>query len=175
VRRFRVPPNFFTVVTYRRGAILCDPEHVRLLRDAFRTVRHRHPFSIDAFVLLPDHLHCLWTLPPDDYDYPTRWMLIKSYFTRRCAASLETARPRALRRKRAQPVWQQRYWEHRIRDERDFARHCDYIHYNPVKHGNVAWLADWPYSSFHRFVRNGVYPACWDGGGDLSGGGGLGE
>jgi putative transposase len=176
-RRAKTPgaTYFFTVVTYRRRPILCDPERVRLLRDAFRTVKRRHPFSIDAFVLLPDHLHCLWTLPPEDCDYPTRWMLIKSLFTRHCAPSLKTTRSAALDRKRLQPVWQQRYWEHQIRDDRDFERHCDYIHYNPVKHGHVARVADWPYSSFHRFVRDGAYPADWAGGGDLSDEPGFGE
>jgi putative transposase len=169
-RRAKTPgaAYFFTVVAYRRRSILCDPEHVRLLRAAFRAVKHRHPFSIDAFVLLPNHLHCLWTLPPGDCDYPTRWMLIKSHVTRHCAPSLKTTRSAALGRKRLQPVWQQRYWEHQIRDDGDFERHCDYIHYNPVKHDYVPRVADWPYSSFHRFVRAGAYPADWAGDGDLS-------
>lgn len=85
-------------------------------------------------------------------------MRIKSHFPRRCAASLKTERSLALRHKREQTIWQHRYWEHQIRDEQDFERHCDYIHYNPVKHGYVARVADWPHSSFHRFVENGVYP-----------------
>ncbi|MCB1919271.1 MAG: transposase [Candidatus Competibacteraceae bacterium] len=92
---------FFTVVTYRRRAILCEPDMVALLHEAFATVKQRHPFRIDAVVILPDHLHCLWTLPPDDADYSTRWMRIKSHFTRRCADSLKTTRPPALRHKRA--------------------------------------------------------------------------
>ena len=97
---------FFTVVTYRRRPILCHAEHIQMLREAFRMVRARHPFSIDAFVLLPDHLHCLWTLPPEDCDFPTRWMLIKSYFTRRGSPSLKTMHSVPLGRKRLQPVWQ---------------------------------------------------------------------
>jgi len=123
---------FFTVVTYRRQAIPCEPDALALLREAFATIKQRHPFRINAVVILPDHLHCLWTLPSDDSDYSTRWMLIKSYFTRRCAASLKIERSLALRHKREQMIWQPRYWEHQIRDERDFERHCDYIHYNPV-------------------------------------------
>ncbi|MBZ4193519.1 MAG: transposase [Candidatus Contendobacter sp.] len=154
---------FFTVVTYRRREILCEPDTVALLRDAFATVKQRYPFRIDAVVILPNHLHCLWTLPPDDADYSTRWMRIKSHFTRRCAPSLKTARSPALQHKREQTIWQHRYWEHQIRDERDFECHCDYIHYNPVKHSHVARVADWPHSSFHRFVKNGVYPPDWAG------------
>ncbi|MDS4040582.1 MAG: transposase [Candidatus Competibacter sp.] len=157
---------FFTVVTYRQRAMLCEPDTVALLREAFATVKQRHPFRIDAVVILPDHLHCLWTLPPDDADYSTRWMLIKSHFTRRCAASLKTARSPALRHKREQTIWQHRYWEHQIRDERDFERHCDYLHYNPVNHGLVTRVADWPYSSFHRLANAGLYLADW-GAGDL--------
>ena len=166
---------FFTVVTYRRQAILCEPDALALLREAFATIKQRHPFRIDAIVILPDHLHCLWTLPLDDSNYSTRWMLIKSHFTRRCAASLKIERSLALRHKREQTIWQHRYWEHQIRDERDFERHCDYIHYNPVKHGLVTWVADWPHSSFHRFVENGVYPTDWAGRPELTVAAGFGE
>ena len=154
---------FFTVVTYRRRAILCEPDTVALLREAFATVKQRHPFRIDAVVILPDHLHAIWTLPPDDADYSTRWMRIKSHFTRYCDASLKTPRSPVLRHKREQTIWQHRYWEHQIRDDQDFERHCDYIHYNPVKHGYVARVADWPHSSFHRFVENGIYSLDWAG------------
>ena len=157
---------FFTVVTYRRRAILCEPDTVALLREAFATVKQRHPFRIDAVVILPDHLHCLWTLPLGDADYSTRWMRIKSHFTRRCAVSLKTTRSPALRHKREQTIWQHRYWEHQIRDERDFERHCDYLHYNPVKQGHVTFARDWPYSTFHRLANAGLYPADW-GAGDL--------
>ena len=130
---------FFTVVTCRRREMLCEPDSVALLREAFATVKRRHPFRIDAVILMSDHLRCLWALPPKDADYSTRWMLIKTYFTRRCAASLKTARSPALRRKREQTIWQHRYWKHHIRDDRNFEGHCDYIHYNPVKHGRVTW------------------------------------
>ena len=166
---------FFTVVTYRRREILCEPDLVDLLREAFATVKQQHLFRIDAAVILPDHLHCLWTLPPGDADYATRWMRIKTYFTRRCPASLKTIRSPALQHKREQTIWQHRYWEHQIRDERDFERHCDYIHYNPVKHGHVTQVSDWPYSSFHRFVENGVYPLDWAGNPELFDVEGFGE
>jgi putative transposase len=126
------------------------------------------PFSIDAMVLLPDHLHCIWTLPEGDADYAMRWNRIKrgvSQRTReRVAATLS-----ASRLKRGElGLWQRRFWEHQIRDERDFARHVEYIHWNPVKHGYVTRAADWPYSSFHRYVTQGVYPRNW-GGGDTDG------
>ncbi|MCP5159691.1 MAG: transposase [Gammaproteobacteria bacterium] len=166
---------FFTVVTYRRRAILCEPDAMALLRDAFTTVKQRHPFRIDAVVILPDHLHCLWTLPLDDADYSTRWMLIKSHFTRRCPASLKTIRSPALRHKREQTIWQRRYWEYQIRDDQDFERHCDYIHYNPVKHGHTTRVADWPHSSFRRFVENGLYPLDWAGHPDWIDATGFGE
>lgn len=111
---------FFTVVTYRRRPFLTEPNSVNLLREAFSVVKRHHPFRLDAIVVLPDHLHCLWTLPPDDGDFPTRWGLIKSYFTRRCDDSLKTVPSPARQHKREQSIWQHRYWEHQIRDERDF-------------------------------------------------------
>jgi putative transposase len=159
-RRAKTPgaTYFFTVVTFARRKILCDPENVALLRDAFRTVKSRHPFTIDAFVLLPDHVHCIWTLPPGDMDYPTRWMLIKRHFSLHCADAYKSISNPSRCRKREQGVWQRRYWEHQIRDDGDFEKHCDYIHWNPVKHGLVSRVADWPYSSFHRFVNLGFYP-----------------
>ncbi|GAN78027.1 REP-associated tyrosine transposase [Acidisphaera rubrifaciens] len=109
--------------------------------------------------MLPDHLHCLWTLPPDDADFPTRWRMIKALFSRRVAHPPDR-RP-SLVRKREAGVWQRRYWEHTIRDERDYAAHMDYIHFNPVKHGIAAHPAAWPHSSFRRCVARGVYPEDW--------------
>ncbi len=164
-RRARTPGGtyFFTLGTHQRRPILCAPDIVSLLREAFRAAKQRRPFALDAIVILPDHLHCLWTLPPDDADYSTRWMLIKAYFTRRCPPELKAAPGQGLRHHREQSLWQHRYWEHPIRDDRDFACHCDYLHYNPVKHGYVARVADWPHSSFHRLVAEGVYPADWAG------------
>lgn len=162
-RRAKTPGGsyFFTVVTFRRRKFLCEPDNVELLRTAFRTVKSAHPFTIDAFVLLPDHLHCLWTLPPGDKNYPMRWNLVKKYFTDHCPDQYKPPRSTSQIRKRSQTVWQPRYWEHQIRDDHDFEKHCDYIHWNPVKHGLVSRVVDWPYSSFHRFVRCGIYPENW--------------
>jgi putative transposase len=176
-RRSKSPGTtyFFTVVTYRRRPFLCAPDAIDLLRKAFKTVKAAHPFAMDAIVILPDHLHCLWTLPDGDADYSTRWMAIKAYFTRRCPPALKTARSRSLLHKREQTLWQHRFWEHQIRNEEDFEHHCAYIHYNPVKHGMAARVADWPYSSFHRFVRDGVYPLDWGGVPELNECDGFGE
>ena len=153
---------FFTVnLTDRRSRLLTD--NIGLLRAAFRYTRARHPFSVDAIVVLPDHLHAIWTLPPGDADYALRWRLIKTYFSRGLAAGERRSKSRTAKGERG--IWQRRYWEHTLRDERDSARHTDYIHINPVKHGHVQRVTDWPYSSFHRFVRRGIYPAGWAGGG----------
>jgi len=162
-RRAQTPGGsyFFTVVTYRRRKFLCEPDNVELLRTAFRTVKLAHPFTIDAFVLLPEHLHCILTLPPGDKDYPMRWNAIKNYFTRRCLDLYKSSPTLSQKRKRAQTVWQPRYWEHQIRDEQDFEKHCDYIHWNPVKHALVTHPSHWPYSSFQRFVNLGIYPPNW--------------
>ena len=136
-------------------------EHIGPLREAFQIVRKRHPFALDAIVVLPDHLHAIWTLPDDDADYATRWRLIKSTFSRAVPQSERISLSRHAKAERG--IWQRRYWEHTIRDEADFARHVDYIHINPVKHGLVSRVRDWPYSSFHRMVREDVYPADWAG------------
>lgn len=138
---------FFTVVTARRRRILTHAASITLLRQAFRHVRQRHPFHIDAVVVLPDHLHCVWTLPPECSDFSLRWQQIKRYFSTHIDAQL--------------PCWQKRFWEHRIRDERDYANHLDYIHYNPVKHGYVTRAQAWPHSSFGKFVKQGVYAPDW--------------
>jgi putative transposase len=159
---------FFTVVTYRRRRFLCEPENVGHLREAFRYVMARHPFEIDAFVLLPDHLHCIWTLPEGDSDFSTRWRLIKSAFTRACGEAYRGIVYGSRRQKGEQAVWQRRFWEHQIRDERDLIQHVEYIHYNPVKHGLVKAPVDWEYSSFHRYVRKGVYDREWRGEGPVS-------
>lgn len=149
---------FFTVALLQREQRLLI-EHADALRQAFRDVRRRRPFTIDAIVVLPDHLHCLWTLPPNDSDFSTRWRLIKGAFAR----GIETGEPLSERRvrKAERGIWQRRFWEHAIRDERDFAAHADYIHFNPVKHGHVERAADWPHSSFSRFVQAGIYTLEW--------------
>jgi putative transposase len=156
---------FFTVVTERRRPLLATPEAIDLLRNALRTVRAARPFTIDAIVILPDHLHCIWTLPPEDIDFSTRWRLIKTWFTKHYDPELRPTPHPARSAKGAQMLWQQRFWEHALRDEVDFARHVDYIHYNPVKHGLVAAVGTWPYSSFHRYVDKGIYPVDWGGNG----------
>lgn len=149
---------FFTVVTFRRQRLFTGPQPISQLRAAFHQVMTRHPFRIDGIVVLPDHIHCIWTLPAGDGDFSTRWRLIKSSFSR------ERVSP-GHRPSGGRTVWQRRFWEHTLRDERDFRRHLDYIHFNPVKHGLVRRTGDWPYSSFHRWVRDGGYPADWGGDG----------
>ena len=155
---------FFTVVTYNRQKLLYLPDNVHLLRQAFRHVIQSHPFRIEAIVILPDHLHCLWTLPPEDSDFSTRWRLIKTYFSRHCQTGLHGEMSDSRQRKKEKAIWQRRFWEHTIRDELDFQRHVEYIHYNPVKHGLVNAPVDWEYSSFQRFVRAGIYSADWGSG-----------
>jgi putative transposase len=149
---------FFTPVTEKRRPILV--EHIDRLRDAFRQVRDRRHFIIEGIVILPDHLHTLWMLPREDSDYSMRWQQIK-----RCFSAGLPAKPsnRSQFSKREKGIWQRRFWEHCIRDEEDWRRHLDYIHYNPVKHGFVARVADWPFSSFHRFVEKGWYDQEWGG------------
>jgi putative transposase len=137
---------------------------VDLLRDVVRDVRRRYPFRIDAWVVLPEHLHCVWTLPPGDSDFSTRWRLIKSGFSR--ALPKIEYRSDVRRNAGERGIWQRHYWEHAIRDEVDFERHVDYVHVNPLKHGWVKRVSDWPYSTFHRYVEKGIYPLDWCG--DLS-------
>ena len=152
---------FFTVTLADRSSSLLTREIDRLRR-AYRTVKERHPFETIAICILPDHIHALWALPEHDPDFSTRWNLIKSGFSRGI-----DARPRSPSKitKREKGIWQRRYWEHAIRDDADFERHVDYIHFNPVKHGKVTRVADWPHSSFHRFVERGILLPDW--GGDL--------
>lgn len=154
---------FFTVVTCQRQAFLCEEPVRAAMREAIAQTRVKWPFTIDAWVMLPDHLHCIWTLPDGDADFATRWNLIK----RRTSRAVKDSHGKAARMtesrtaRRELTFWQRRYWEHRIRDERDFERHADYIHYNPVKHGYTSSPLAWEYSSVHRYVRNGIYPADW--------------
>ncbi|HTO66960.1 MAG TPA: transposase [Bradyrhizobium sp.] len=164
-RRNVVPGGsfFFTVnLADRRLSLLTT--HVDVLRAAFRETQLRHPFTIDAIVVLPDHLHAVWTLPEGDADFATRWRLIKATFSRNIPPGERISAGRAARGGRG--IWQRRYWEHTIRNEEDFARHIDYVHINPVKHGLVTRVRDWRPSSFHRMVKLGVYPEDWAG--DLS-------
>jgi putative transposase len=152
---------FFTLVTERRRPLFASAEAVDVLREAFRSVRTKRPFELDAMVVLPDHLHCIWTLPPGDADFATRWRLIKTWFTKHCDPALRFA-PSGIQMKRwEQALWQHRYWEHMLRDEMDYERHVEYIHYNPVKHGYVASPFEWPHSSFRRYVEAGIYEEGW--------------
>ena len=163
---------FFTVNTYRRRNILTHPDVRLALRNGIEHVRERMPFTIDAWVLLPNHLHAIWTLTAGDADYALRWRLIKTHFSRGLAAGEHRSESRTAKGERG--IWQRRYWEHTLRDDRDFGQHADYIHINPVKHGHVQRVMDWPYSSFHGFVRLGIYPSAWAGG-DLDDHGAFGE
>lgn len=156
---------FFTVNLAERSLTLLV-DHVDTLRAVIREVKAKHAFRIDAMVILPDHLHAVWTLTTGDDDYPTRWMLIKAGFSRRMPRGERCNASRVKRGERA--IWQRRYWEHLIRDERDHALHWDYVHYNPVKHGYVARASDWPHSSIHRYIAMGVVDANWGNGDRLS-------
>ncbi len=159
-RRNRVEGGsyFFTVNLRDRRSDLLVAE-IDALRSAVRAARARYPFHIDAWTVLPDHMHCLWTLPPDDFDFPVRWQTIKAMFSR-SVPGVEDRRA-SLVRKREAGIWQRRYWEHTIRDDQDYAVHMDYIHFNPVKHGLAAHPADWPFSSFAKCVALGMYPIDW--------------
>jgi putative transposase len=127
---------------------------------AFRIARHERPFAIDAIVILPDHLHSIWTLPPDDSDFSGRWKRIKAHFTHSLVAA---SAPVARHHNGEYALWQRRFWEHTIRNEINFERHVDYVHFNAVKHSLVSRTRDWPYSSFHAYVRHGVLPGDWGG------------
>ena len=161
-RRAVIPGGtfFFTVVTYNRIPLLAQDDHVALLRKAFHYVIHRHPFELEACVILPDHLHAIWTLPEHDHDYSLRWRLIKSYFSHKLQDEPTSSTPSRIS-KQEQAVWQRRFWEHSILDDDDYERHLDYIHYNPVKHGLASSPGSWPYSSFPQWVNKGVYAPDW--------------
>ena len=154
---------FFTVVTHERKRILTDATSRSYLRHAFRDVRARHPFEIVAMVLLPDHLHSVWKLPPGDSDFSTRWSQIKQIFTHRylCAGGQEAIVSSSRSGRRERSIWQRRFWEHTCRDEDDLKRCIDYLHWNPVKHGLARSVRDYPWSTFHRFVREGEYDPDW--------------
>ena len=162
---------FFTLNTFRRQPVLLHDQVRAALREGLKEVRGRLPFRIHAWVLLPDHLHCIWELPPGDAAFGLRWGQVKRHVTRACSRELEglpllTA---SGKKRHEGALWQRRFWEHQIRNEADFARHVDYIHWNPVKHGHVRQAAEWPYSTFHRYVRSGVYAEDWGGIADMSG------
>ena len=172
---------FFTVALARRGARLLVDE-IELLREAVRVTHVRRPFHIDAWVVLPDHMHCVWTLPEEDADYSQRWGTIKARFSRDLGRRMRRAgicpptelpvvsagryaglKPGLREDKREAGIWQRRFWEHHIRDEADYAAHVRYCWINPVKHGFVERAVGWPYSSIHRDIRAGMVEAEWSG------------
>jgi putative transposase len=160
--RARIPGGtfFFTVTLADRSSNLLV-DKIDVFRDVYRSVRIKFPFETIAVCILPDHLHTIWTLPAGDVDYPRRWNLIKGRFSRRLPSVATRAASKIAKREKG--IWQRRYWEHVIRDETDLTRHIDYIHYNPVKHGLVSRVCDWPHSSFHRYAGRGDLPLDWAG------------
>ena len=144
---------FFTLVTYQRRPIFSNPENVKHLKISMNRVKKKYPFFLNAIVILPDHLHCLWKLPENDKDFSTRWRLIKRYFS----MEMNTL----INHRKEKEVWQRRFWEHVIRNEDDWQKHMDYIHYNPVKHGLAKSPGDWQHSSFNYWVENGLYEKNW--------------
>ena len=161
---------FFTVNLAERKGNRLLVDNIDLLRDSFACIKRKRQFDMDAVVIMPDHLHCIWTLPPEDAGFSTRWSLIKSHFSRAIEKGESISGSRNKRRERG--VWQRRFWEHLLRDQADYNHHVNYIHWNPVKHGLVERVADWPHSSFHKFVAQGVYPVDWcsDGVFEINGG-----
>jgi putative transposase len=159
-RRNRVPGGtyFFTVTLHDRSSDLLVTQ-IDALRAAVRQTATKSPFHIDAWVVLPEHMHCIWTLPENDTDYSGRWRAIKIAFSKSILA-IEPISP-VMEKRGERGIWQRRYWEHTIRDDRDYATHMDYTHFNPVKHGLAQNVADWPFSSFRRCVAKGIYPSDW--------------
>ncbi|MBP6863172.1 MAG: transposase [Neisseriaceae bacterium] len=164
-RRSLIPGGiyFFTIALADRRSRLLFDEALHF-KKVYRKVALRHPFVTEAICVLPEHVHAVWRMPIDDADYALRWGQIKSLFSR---AYPHGTRSDSKIKKREKGIWQRRYWEHQIRDELDLKRHIDYVHYNPVKHGLVKQVKDWPYSSFHRYVRTGLLPLDWGGHDDL--------
>ncbi|MCC5015601.1 transposase [Legionella sp. 31fI33] len=158
-RRSFIPGGtFFFTVTLRNRKSCLLVDHINLLKDAVQTVKAQHPFLTKAYVVLPDHLHVIWQLPPGDSDYSQRWKKIKALFSKSIHKS---ALPLMRTRHNEYCLWQRRFWEHAINDETDFENHVNYIHYNPIKHGLVESLHHWPYSSFHHYVRSGRLSKNW--------------
>lgn len=154
---------FFTLVTFNRQPILCDLPVRNALRESINVVRRTHPFKIEAWVLLPDHLHCIWTLPKGDPNYSMRWNQIKRNVSLRCSESYNNNKWKTpiKKKRRESTIWQRRFWEHQVRDEADFHHHLDYIHYNPVKHGLCKRPIDWPYSTLRKLTSIGLYTDGW--------------
>ncbi len=155
---------FFTVNLLERHGNDLLTRHINVLREVVAAVRVRHPFVIHGWVVLPEHLHCVIELPRGDADFATRWRLIKMNFSKALPKTERRSPARTSRGERG--IWQRRFWEHLIRDETDLQAHMDYVHFNPVRHGLVKRVVDWPFSTFHDLVVRGVYPADWGGGDD---------
>ena len=153
---------FFTINCLQRHNNDCLTKNIDLLREVISKVKKSHPFKIHAWVVLPEHMHCVIELPEGDADFATRLMLIKMFFSRGIPKQERRSDVRIKRGERG--IWQRRYWEHLIRDERDYQAHMDYVHINPVKHGLVKQVKDWPYSTFHKLVEQGIYSQDWGGG-----------
>jgi putative transposase len=160
-RRVWVPGGtyFFTVALLRRGDNDLLVRRIDDLREVVASVKARHPFTIHAWVVLPDHMHCVLELPADDADFALRWRLIKADFSKRLPQEEQRSAVRRARGERG--IWQLRFWEHCIRDEDDFSAHVNYVHINPLKHGLVDRVVDWPHSTFHRWVQQGAYSKDW--------------
>ena len=158
---------FFTVVAYKRQPILTKLKCMDILREVINKVKQQYPFTIDGWVLLPDHIHAIWSLPEYDNDFSKRWGLIKAGFSKKAKNLLHRNEwmTDAKRKYRETTIWQRRFWEHMIRDEKDFNTHMDYIYFNPVKYGLVKCVKDWPYSTFHKCVKKGFYEEDWGGDG----------
>ncbi|MHB1221983.1 MAG: REP-associated tyrosine transposase [Gammaproteobacteria bacterium] len=149
---------FFTVNLANRQSNLLI-EKIDQLKLAFNEVRSRHPFKLNAIVILPEHIHAVMTLPKNDSNYSLRWSLIKGSFSRKIESIEKVSLSR--KKKRERGIWQRRFWEHLIRDDNDYEKHVNYIHYNPVKHGYVKSPVDWRYSSIHRYIAKGILPSNW--------------
>src|ERR1700744_269507 len=167
-RRAFIPGGcwFYTVNLLERNRTLLV-DRAGALRDAIEQTRKTYPFEIATIVVLPDHLHAVWTLPPDDADFSTRWRLIKMRFAKSLPNQERRSSVRRARGERG--IWQRRFWEHLIRDDGDYARHVEYCYINPVKHSLVGRVGDWPHSSFHRDVERGIFPPDWAGNTDTVG------
>ena len=151
---------FFTAnLLDRRSGLLT--QRIELLRDSVEKAQAHYPFTIEAMVVLPDHIHAIWTLPAGDADFSLRWRLIKAGFARGLPNQERRSATRVARGERG--IWQRRFWEHLIRNDADYARHVEYCYINPVKHALVARVRDWPHSSFHRDVRRGIFAVDWAG------------
>ena len=164
-RRNYIPGGtyFFTVVTYQRKKIFASEFARKILWNAWQKVQEKYPFDMVAVCLLPDHLHCIWTLPEDDYAYSIRWAAIKGLFSRQYAAAggSQDVRNQSRLKRGESAIWQRRFWEHTIRNQEDFNHHVDYIHYNPVKHNLAYSPIKWHWSSFQRYVKEGLYEPGW--------------